>query len=294
MKRLAMTALLACAAQATAAISVKDDRGETVTLARPAQRVITLSPHTTELVFAAGAGERIIGTVRHSEYPEAAKAIARVGDNKLIDLERVVAMQPDLLVVWLHNVAERQVEALRRLGIPMFYSDPRRLDDIPDTLERLGLLLGTGAHAQREARQFRERMAQLKEQHRQRPVVRVFYQLWDAPLYTLNDKSIASDVLRTCGAENVFGALSLPAPVVSVEAVLLEKPDAIVAAAGGKRSSDGLGHWRAYTSLPAVRHGNLFAVNSDLINRPGLRILDGAALVCEQMERARRELERRP
>lgn len=281
-------ALLSANAHAT--LTVTDDRGVVVTLARPAQRVVTLSPHATELVFAAGAGERIVATVKHSEYPPAAKALPRVGDNRLVDIERLLAMKPDLLVVWLHNVAERQLEQLRQLNIPLFYSDPSKLEDIPATLERLGVLLGTEREAQRQAQAFRERVGKMAQRYRTGAELRVFYQLWDRPLYTLNRAHIVSDVLRLCGAQNVFAGLSLRAPVVDVEAVLLERPDAIIASAGGKRSSDGLGHWKQYATLPAVQYGNLFSVNADLLNRPGVRILDGAEVVCTHLEQARRQM----
>lgn len=293
--RIAFIALIGLAtAPAFASISVVDDKGSTVVLQRPAQRIVTLAPHATELVFAAGAGERIVGTVKYSEYPAAAKEIPRVGDLRLVDLERVVAAKPDLLVVWLHNAAERQLEQLRKLGIPIFYSEPQTLEHIPTNLERLGKLLGTEQQAQEQADAFRQRLAQLAAQVHGRPVLRVFYQLWDKPLYTLNQHSIVSDVIQLCGGRNVFAALPMPAPVVTIEAVLLENPDAIIAGAGGNRSTDGTSHWKQYPSMRAVRNDNVFKIEADILNRPGPRILEGATMLCAQLEQARKQGERRP
>lgn len=282
------------AVHASAQITVQDDKGSTIVLQRPAQRVVTLAPHATELVFAAGGGERIVGTVKYSEYPAAAKDIPRVGDNRSVDLERLISVKPDLLVVWRHNAADRQLEQLRKLGVPIFYSEPLKLEDIPQNIERLGRLLGTEKQAQEQARAFRQRLQHLGDQVKGRPVLRMFYQLWDRPLYTLTAKNIVNDVIRVCGGENVFAALPVPAPVVTVEAVLLENPDVIVAGAGGNRSTDGISHWKQYPGLRAVGSDNLFKVDADLLNRPGPRILDGTEILCAQIEQAREQLERRP
>lgn len=286
--------LVLTAANAAATISVQDDKGAEVVLRRPAQRVVTLAPHATELVFAAGGGERIVGTVKYSEYPAAAKDIPRVGDNRSVDLERLIAVKPDLLVVWRHNAADRQLEQLRKLGVPIFYSEPLKLEDIPENIERLGRLLGTEKQAQEQARAFRQRLRHLGDQVKGRPVLRVFYQLWDKPLYTLTAKNIVTDVIRVCGGENIFAGLPVPAPVVTVEAVLLENPDVIIAGAGGNRSTDGISHWKQYPGLRAVGSENLFKVEADLLNRPGPRILDGTEILCAQIEQARQQLERRP
>ena len=281
------------AAQA-APIEARDDAGNTVTLSAPAQRIVTLAPHATELVFAAGAGARIVGTVDYSDYPAAAEAIPRVGSNSQIDIERVISLKPDLLVVWLHGGALRQLEKLRSLGIPLFYSEPRHLQDIPDAIVRLGKLAGTDAQAQAAAAAFQTRLAALEEQYGKRPPVRVFYQIWPRPLYTLNGKQIVSDAIRLCGGVNIFAGLAATAPVVSVEAVLLENPEAVITG-GLKRVNrdkpddrDGFALWRPYPDLLAVKRGNLFALDGDLLSRPGPRMIDGAAALCQSLETARR------
>ena len=287
MKNYLLLALCLCATQAMAAIAVQDDAGQTVTLVKPAQRVVTLAPHVTELVFAAGGGARIVGTVSYSDFPAAAKSIPQVGDNRQIDIERVIAMKPDLIVVWLHGSAERQIEPLRALGIPLFYSEPRQLDDIADSILRLGRLLGSDQTAQAAAAELRLKLAKLKTQYQNRPPVRLFYQVWDKPLYTLNGQHIVSDAMRVCGGENIFANMTVAAPNISIEAVLQQDPEVILSGDQRNQSSGGVNLWKPYTTMTAVRRGNLFSLNGDLLSRSGPRMIDGAAALCEKIEQAR-------
>ncbi|NMM39058.1 MAG: cobalamin-binding protein [Glaciimonas sp.] len=277
--------------QAMATISVQDDAGKTVTLQKPAQRVVTLAPHVTELVFAAGGGKRIVGTVSYSDFPAAAKSIPQIGDNRQIDMERVIALKPDLIVVWLHGSAERQIDQLRALGIPLFYSEPHKLDEIADNILRIGKLLGTDQTAQAAAAELRQKLTKLKTQYQSRPPVRMFYQVWDKPLYTLNGQHILSDAMRLCGGENIFANMTVTAPNVSIEAVLQENPEAIFS--GDQRnqrtqpSGGGVTLWQRYSTMTAVRRGNLFSLDGDLLSRAGPRMIDGAAALCEKLELAR-------
>jgi iron complex transport system substrate-binding protein len=268
-----------------APISVKDDDGNTVTLQQPAQRVISLAPHITELLFAAGGGTHVVGAVSYSDFPEAAKKIPQVGSNRELDLERIMALKPDLIVVWRHGESERQVEMVRKLGVPMFHSEPQKLDDIPVSVAKLGQLMGTDAAARPAADALRGQLADLRKRYAKRPIVRSFYQVWDKPLYTLNGGHIVSDALRLCGGENIFARLAITAPVVGVEAVLQENPEAIFATA--ERNYGGVSMWKAYPTLTAVRNDNLFTIDGQLLNRAGPRMIAGAAQLCEKLELAR-------
>lgn len=282
--------LAACllAHQAHAAISMRDDAGSTVVLDKPARRVVSLSPHVTELLFAAGGGDRIVGNVKYSDSPPAASKIPRVGDNRSVDIERLLALQPDLLVVWRHNASMRQMEQLRKLGIPLFYSDPRKLEDIPQAVMRLGQLLGTEEQARQSAAELQRQLDTLIARYGKRPVVRVFYQVWHKPVYTLNERHIVSDAIRVCGGENIFARLPMPAPTVNVEAVLQENPEAIVSGDRPSESGSGLEMWKQFPTLLAVKRGNLISIEGDLLNRAGPRILAGAAELCEQLEQVRK------
>ncbi|MBA5690679.1 cobalamin-binding protein [Rugamonas apoptosis] len=285
MKILPTLLLLLYAGHASAAITVRDDDGVAVTVQQPARRIMSLAPHATELLFAAGGGDRIIGTVSYSDYPAAANSIPRVGDNREVDLERIIAMKPDLLVVWRHGSTPRQIEALRQLGIPMFHSEPHKLEAIPDSVLRLGQLMGTEAVAQPAAADLRQQLDALAAKYAGRPPVRMFYQVWDKPLFTLNGTHIVSDSIRLCGGENIFGKLKAVAPTVSVEGVLQEDPEAIFGTA--EKNYGGINLWRPYTTMKAVRNGNLFTLNGDLLNRAGPRMVAGTAALCEKLELAR-------
>jgi iron complex transport system substrate-binding protein len=283
----AVLSLTLIAGAANSAISVQDDGGNTVTLTQTAQRIVSLAPHATELIFAAGGGDRIVGTVGYSDYPAAALKIPRVGSHQQIDVERIIALKPDLLVVWLHGNSERQLEHIRKLGIPFFFSEPKKLIDIPTSIERLGVLMGTEQKANKVAVAERAELTRLGAQYRNRPTVRMFYQVWGKPLYTLNGSNIMSDVMRLCGGENVFAKLPIPAPTVTLESVLLENPEVMMTGDRQAEKSGGLEIWRAYPNLLAVKNDNLFSVDADLVNRAGPRLIEGAAMVCEKLELAR-------
>lgn len=277
--------LLAHLGSTQAAISVRDDDGNLVTLQKPAQRIIAMAPHVTELLYAAGGGDKIVGAVTYSDYPEAAKKLPRIGDNRLVDMERVIAMKPDLIVIWMHGSSERQIDTLRQLGVPLFHSEPQKLEGIADSLLRLGQLMGTESVAQPAAAEISRQFAALAKQYGNRPPVRMFYQVWDKPLYTLSGSSIVSDAMRLCGGVNIFADLKVTAPVVSTEAVLQADPEAIFGTS--EKNYGGVNLWRPYTTMKAVRNDNLFTLNGELLNRAGPRMVAGTAALCEKLELAR-------
>jgi iron complex transport system substrate-binding protein len=270
-----------------AAITVVDDAGRRVTLAAPAQRVISMAPHITELLFAAGGGERIVGAMNFSDYPAAAKKIPLVGSNAQIDMERVIALKPDLLIVWQSGNTGRQLEQLGKLGIPVFQSEPRRLDQVADTLTRFGTLMGTQQAAAASAAQYRASIAALESRFGKRAPVRVFYQIWDKPLYTLSSQHIINDAIRLCGGSNIFASQKVVAPAVSMEAVLQANPEAIFGGDQHDPDDAGIAIWKPFRSMLAVERGNLFRLDGELLTRPGPRMALGAAQLCEKIELAR-------
>jgi iron complex transport system substrate-binding protein len=290
---LACAVLVACAfaSRAHATVSATDDTGATVSLPAPAQRVISLAPHVTELIYAAGGGAKLVGTVSYSDYPPAAQKVPRVGDNKALDLERIVALKPDLIVVWRHGNAQAQLERLRELHIPLFFSEPHQLDDVAVTLTRLGSLLGTSGTADAAASAYHAHIERLRARYANRPPVSVFYEVWDQPLMTLNGTHMISDVITLCGGRNVFAQLAPLVPTVSTEAVIAANPEAIVTASAGATKPDAplakLDSWHTWPSLTAVARNNLFAIDGDLIDRPAPRIAQGAEQLCEDLEVAR-------
>jgi len=283
---LALTAAVG-APSAVAAVSVRDDSGTEVTLAAPAARIVSLAPHATELIFAAGAGNRVVGVIATSDFPPQANALPRVGDATTLDFERILEERPDLIVTWPYT-APAQVEALRARGIAVFTTNPKTIDGIADDLERLGVLVGNEPRARAAAGAFRARLAQLRAEHAAGRRVRVFYQIWNAPLYTIGGGHLITRAIEACGGDNVFAAIRLPAPTVSIEAVLAARPDAIIAGTDGGARPPWLDDWRRFPMLPAVERDSLFTINADLLHRAGPRFVDGVAELCAAIDKARR------
>lgn len=270
-----------------AAVSVVDDAGRTVTLVAPAQRIISLAPHVTELLYAAGAGKYIVGTVSYSDYPAAAKKLPRVGSYNAFDLEAIVALQPDLIVAWQSANPAAALEKLQALSIPVFFSEPRQLEDVAGNLERLGKLTANEAIADAASAAFRRKLRELRNQYRAAREVSVFYQVWHQPLMTINGEHIISQVIELCGGRNVFASLPTLAPKISLEAVLRKDPEVVVAGNSALNHSNWKGDWRRWPALQAVKNNHLFYVNPDIIQRHTPRILQGAAVLCQQIETAR-------
>jgi iron complex transport system substrate-binding protein len=271
---------------AIAGSAVVDDVGATLSFARPAQRIVSLAPHVTELLFAAGAGQKVVGVLKGSDYPPAATALPLIGDATALDLEAILAVSPDLVVTWPYTTPA-QTAMLSARGIPIYTTDIRTIDGIAANIERLGTLAGTDAVAHGAATSLRERTAAMLRGARGKSIVRVFYQVADAPLYTIGGDHPISRAIELCGGVNVFGSLSLPAPQLNVEAVLAQAPAAIVAGTKARERPAWLDAWRRFPSLPAVARNKLYVVDADLLHRSGPRFIDGVAQLCEAIERAR-------
>ncbi len=284
---LALTATVALLPAARAELVFKDDSGREIRLKAPAKRIITLAPHATELLYAAGAGDRLIGTVDYSDFPPAAKKIPRVGSYDRFDLEAISALKPDLIIAWETGNPAAQVDKLKALGLTVYVTQPNRMEDVAGQLEQLGRLAGTEATANAAAAQFRQRLDSLRRSNASKPKIRVFYQIWVTPLMTVGGPQIITSAIELCGGENVFGHLAQMAPVVSVEAVLAADPEAIVATGMGDARPEWLNDWNKWTRMTAVKRGNLFHIHPDLMQRHTPRILDGAEKLCADLDVAR-------
>jgi iron complex transport system substrate-binding protein len=288
MKRLALalgTVVFSLACQAR--ISAQDDSGRTVTLASPAQRVISLAPHLTEMAFAVGGGNSVKAVIRYSDFPPSARNLPVVGDAFALDFEAIVRLDPDLVLVWSSGLNERHRARLRALGLTIFESEIRDTLAIPATLRRLGTLFGRDDEAKVAAARFEREWHALRQRSAGRPPVRVFWQLWQDPLMTINREHLIGEAIELCGGINVFGALPLLTPTVSWEAAAAADPQ-LVASSG--RTADAeldFARWRRFGQVSAVRENQFAFVDGDLIGRMGPRFVQGAAALCDAIERAR-------
>ncbi|ADP99718.1 cobalamin-binding protein [Marinobacter adhaerens] len=268
---------------------VSDALDQRVCLAEPAQRVVSLSPGATELLFSAGAGDRLVAVSAWSDYPAEAADLPQVGDSNRLDLEAIVSLAPDLVVAWVDGNSRSQLERLSDLGIHVFWLAPRTFDDIAAAVSDLALLTGLPDLGNERAEAFRADMAALESQYADARPVKVFYQIWDQPLMTVNREELISKAISLCGGVNVFGELPRLVPRISREAVLEANPEAIITA-GSSDDRQWLEAWREFPGLAAVAAGNLFLEPPDLLARPTLRMAEGAMHLCQTLEQARANL----
>jgi len=285
---LAALALFLQVAALRAEITLHDDRGRDLTLERPAQRIVSLAPHLTELLFAAGAGAMLVGTAALSDYPPPARDIPVIGDSAAIDVERIMALKPDVVLARMSGNPPAEIARLEQLGLRVFATEPRSLAVIADDIALLGRLAGTERTAAAAAAQFRGDVAALRREYQGRRKVSVFYQVWHEPLMTVNGNQVISEVIDLCGGRNIFAGLKTLVPSVSLEAVLAADPEAIVTTSE-QPAAQALGIWRRWTQMRAVRNGNLLVIPPDEISRPTPRLLIGARRLCEQLDRVRHE-----
>jgi len=285
---LAGLALLSIAVTTSAAtIEVVDDNGARIFLDQPAERIVSLAPSLTEMLFAIGAGEKIVGVVEYSDFPPAATTLPVVGRHDLLDLEAILALQPDLVVSWKSGNPVAAVERLKKLGLKVYVAEPRELHSIPQHLEKLAMLAGVNASALPVVGEFTATLVNLRETYGQKSQVRVFYQVWDSPLITAGGNELINDMISLCGGQNIFSELSLMAPKVSTESVLVRNPQVIIASGMDIARPEWLDRWENWPQLEAVSEGHLYFIPPDLVQRHTPRALLGATQMCEQIDRAR-------
>lgn len=269
-------------------VTVRDDGGREVQLSQPARRIISLAPFLTELVFAAGGGDLLVGVSAHSDYPEPATMLPRVGDAYGLDLERLVSLRPDLVLAWASGNGATQIERLRQLGLTVYVSEPQRLRDIESTLQRIGVLTARQPSAHASAAAFRSAIGVLRARYAGQPTVRVFYELWHQPWITVGGAHFISDVIALCGGYNVFADVNELAPVVDIEAIVARDPQVILVGAEASRADSARQRWQRWAHASAVRDGHVYVVPPELLQRQTTRVVEGATRACELIARARR------
>lgn len=270
-----------------AEVAVIDDVGQEVALTSPAMRVVSLAPNLTEILFFIGAGEQVVGVVEYSDFPPAARDLPVIGSHNRFDVEQILSLKPDLIVGWLSGNSQEDLEGLKRLGLPVFISEPSTVEGIVSLMERLGELTGRQAHSLSQAAAFRASFNASRETYSTRRQVSVFYQVWEQPIYTLNGDHVISQLISLCGGTNIFSDLKQLAPVVSLESVLARDPEVIVGGGVFGQTPPWAERWQSWPTVRAVRNRHIYAVDSDHIARMGPRLAEGVEALCLVIDKAR-------
>jgi iron complex transport system substrate-binding protein len=253
--------------------------------AAPARRIVTLAPDLAELVYSAGAGPQLVGTIDHSDFPPPARALPRVGDAFGLDYERISALHPDLILAWGGGTPQRWIERLQQLGYRVVSLSVRRLEDIARELEEIGRLSGRRELAHSAAADYLTQLQALRARYAGADPVLVFYEISAQPLYTVGGAHAITAMIELCGGRNAFEDLPALAADVPAEAVLARNPDVIIA--GDDAGEHVLEDWRRWPALSAVAHGDLYVVHADLVARSSTRVLAGAREICAALAQAR-------
>jgi iron complex transport system substrate-binding protein len=269
---------------AAAGWHVSDDDGRTLDLPAPAERIVSLSPGATALLFAAGAGAKIVGTSEYSVEPEAARSIRRVGDSQGFDAELILSLHPDVVIAWVDGTPEAQIARIERLGIPVYRHHVQRLDALATSIRRLGALAGTQAIAEPSARALEAQLQQIRAQYHNEHPPSILIQIWQSPIYTVGSGQMISDALTSCGYRNLYGDLAAASPAVTLESVLARAPEVILAlAADESTGAEWLSQWRRFPAVPAVAHGRLVSFSDQALSRLGPATVAATAALCARL-----------
>ncbi len=281
-KRAFLALCLLLPSLALAAIKLNDDTGQSLNLSRPPHRIVSLAPHVTELIYAVGAGEELVGADSASDYPASAQKLPRIGDSSRVNFERVAALKPDLIIGWASGNRASDVYKLKQMGIPVLLTDAHQLVDVARLLRLVGQATAHASEGEQAARTFERRLGQLRDQNSHTQTRRVFYQVWDKPLMTIGGKHWINDAITLCGGRNIFADLNVAAPIISLEAVVARAPEIIIS---GSDAPDTRAMWQRFPRMPAVQRHALVRLNADTLSRPTPRVLDGVSSLCQEIKR---------
>ena len=268
-------------------ITVTDFSGATVSLKKPAQRIIALAPHIVENVYTAGAGDKLVGAVAYSDFPEQAQLLPRGGGYSNINIEKILELKPELIIAWKSAISEANILTIKSLGFPIYIDQPDTLSDLSKGIKDIGALTGHTEQATHTANKYLVDLEKTKKKYQLQAKVRTFYQVWNRPLRTITGKHIISDAIKICGGVNVYADEKTVSPIINIESLLKRNPQAIIASGLSDKPPEWLNDWKQWPSLQAVRNNNLFFVNPDHIQRHTIRVLLGINSICQQLDEAR-------
>lgn len=280
--------VLASSTQARACpLPITAASGTTLCLEQPAQRIISLAPHVTEMLYAIGAQDALVGVIAHSDHPPAAQDLPVIGGHQGLDYEAILRLQPDLVVAWQGGNPEAQLERLQRLGLPLLRTPARQIADVPDALRQLGQATQTLEAAERVSQDVEQRLASLRQRYAQQRSLSGFYEIWPSPLMTVGPGHYISEALQLCGIANVVEQSWGTTPTWNTEAVLRAAPQVLITSAP---TQDFVARWQGWPSLPAVQNDALIVLPEDLLVRLGPRFIDGVEYLCTQTQAIRERL----
>ena len=279
--------LAGAASAAPATRTVRDDTQLDVTVAADSCRIISLAPGTTAMLYAVGAGQCLVGTIAHSKEPAEAAALTIVGDAETLDFEQLLTLRPSVVVVAVDVVQRVRIDRIRALGIPVYQVHVKRVAGMPESLRRLGQLTNTAVAAAASARKLDADLARIAATYRGRANLRVLYQIWDQPIYTIGGQHVITDALQLCGATNVFAELTTAAPAVTREAAVLRNPDLILVSAPPESAASWIAEWRRIPTLRAVQAGKLVAYADERMDRMGPSLIAATEGLCQVIDDAR-------
>lgn len=247
-----------------------------------AERVVSLAPSMSEIMLELGAQTRLVGVLDGAERPAALAHLPSVGRFGSLELETLLSLEPDLLLLSPGSLPEAQLRQLADLGLPFYLGQPRSLEQLAEQFAEIGARVGRAERGRELRERFLAGMDSLRGRYRRPAPLAVFYQIWHQPLYTIGGQQLIGESLAVCGARNLFDDLRLPAPQVSIEAVLAREPQVILGGSGAE-----LQHWQAWPQLPAVRLKQLWSVPDKGLERPSFQMLAATERLCEMLARAR-------
>jgi len=272
---------------ASSAIQVVDFSGQTVRLAKPATKIIALAPHVVENTFTAGAGDLLVGVVSYSNFPEQAKSLPLVAGYAKANLEKIIELNPDLVIAWESGNSISSIERIRSLGYPVYLDQPNTVADIAKSIRDIGTLSDTSTIAEKAAADFLQQVEQTRLRNAEKSPVRTFYQVWNSPLQTVNGNHSISAAIELCGGVNIYASESAIAPIINIESILSRNPEAIIASGTSKSRPKWLDDWHQWPSLSATKNNNLFFIEPDHIQRHTIRLLHGINAICHHLDSAR-------
>lgn len=250
-------------------------------------KFIVLAPHIVEMFYEIGAGEQIIGTTEHSDYPESAKAIPRIGNYANLQIERILQLKPDHIIAWKSGNPDEDLKRLARLGINLKYSNPNSIESVAQEILYFGELSGHQTQARIVADKYLAQYKQLVNKYKNKKPVKIFYQLWTSPLTTISNNAWPLQLIRTCQIDNLFDNLIGDYPHISKEQIIVGKPEIIIIPTSNSEPNGSVTDWNRYTSIPAVQNKQVLTVNSDKLHRMTPRAIDELAVTCELIEKYR-------